>query len=95
MFNAGGFVKCSLFTEDSIKLDPRRRMSSTCSEDSQTVAQEIDYDGDGEDSIYYSSTENLHHMVIFTKEIFQHLSVIFSMKAKRVDENGGLRVWKL
>lgn len=48
-------------SECSVNLDPRRRMSSTCSEDTQTIAQEIDYDGDGEDSIYYSSTENLHH----------------------------------
>ncbi|KAK8729188.1 hypothetical protein OTU49_008669 [Cherax quadricarinatus] len=46
--------------EDDKIIHVRRRMSSTCSEDGTSVAQEIDYDGDGEDSIYYSSTENLH-----------------------------------
>lgn len=27
------------------------------------MVREVDYDGDGEDSLYYSSTENLHVMV--------------------------------
>ncbi|XP_042217046.1 dynein axonemal assembly factor 4-like isoform X1 [Homarus americanus] len=48
-------------TQDATsKPDIRRRISSMCSEDGTAVAQEMDYDGDGEDSIYYSSTENLH-----------------------------------
>ncbi|XP_066980217.1 dynein axonemal assembly factor 4-like [Macrobrachium rosenbergii] len=37
----------------------RSRLSSTCSEDGFVIASEGDYDGDGEDSHYYSSTENL------------------------------------
>lgn len=41
----------------------RGRMSSTCSEEGTETTQEADYDGDGEDSIYYSSTENLHRAV--------------------------------
>ncbi|MPC15464.1 dynein axonemal assembly factor 4-like [Portunus trituberculatus] len=40
----------------------RGRASSTCSEEGTEATQEADYDGDGEDSIYYSSTENLHRM---------------------------------
>lgn len=41
----------------------RGRVSSTCSEEGTETTQEADYDGDGEDSIYYSSTENLHRAV--------------------------------
>lgn len=44
------------------KPDLRRRLSSTCSEEGSCVVREVDYDGDGEDSLYYSSTENLHVM---------------------------------
>lgn len=39
----------------------RGRANSTCSEEGTEATQEADYDGDGEDSIHYSSTENLHH----------------------------------
>lgn len=46
-----------------VKPDLRRRLSSTCSEEGSCVVREVDYDGDGEDSLYYSSTENLHVMV--------------------------------
>lgn len=41
----------------------RGRANSTCSEEGAEATQEADYDGDGEDSIHYSSTENLHHAV--------------------------------
>ncbi|XP_045613659.2 dynein axonemal assembly factor 4 isoform X2 [Procambarus clarkii] len=46
--------------QDTAKPDLRHRVSSTCSEDGACIVQEVDYDGDGEDSLYYSSTENLH-----------------------------------
>lgn len=41
----------------------RGRANSTCSEEGIEATQEADYDGDGEDSIHYSSTENLHQAV--------------------------------
>ncbi|XP_068219946.1 dynein axonemal assembly factor 4-like [Palaemon carinicauda] len=44
-------------TKDNERI--RSRLSSTCSEDGLAMASEGDYDGDGEDSHYYSSTENL------------------------------------
>ncbi|XP_063878957.1 dynein axonemal assembly factor 4-like [Scylla paramamosain] len=46
--------------EDHDRQTLRGRASSTCSEEGTEATQEADYDGDGEDSIYYSSTENLH-----------------------------------
>lgn len=46
--------------KDQDKQALRGRASSTCSEEGTEPTQEADYDGDGEDSLYYSSTENLH-----------------------------------
>ena len=51
-------------TEEDMRCQTvRGRVNSTCSEEGTETTQEADYDGDGEDSIYYSSTENLHHTV--------------------------------
>ncbi|XP_042881818.1 dynein axonemal assembly factor 4-like isoform X2 [Penaeus japonicus] len=60
----GGDHSCTLAEAQEIvdKPDLRRRLSSTCSEEGSCVVREVDYDGDGEDSLYYSSTENLHVM---------------------------------
>ncbi|KAK7063052.1 Dynein assembly factor 4, axonemal [Halocaridina rubra] len=52
------FMKKSAEANSSESIE-RSRLSSTCSEDGLRVVSEIDYDGDGEDSHYYSSTENL------------------------------------
>lgn len=50
-------------SDDMDEQKQRGRVNSTCSEEGTEATQEADYDGDGEDSIHYSSTENLHHVV--------------------------------
>lgn len=69
----------------------RGRANSTCSEEGTEATQEADYDGDGEDSIHYSSTENLHHAVRRNTRLREESSLAFHL-TKSVWHNSWLRL---